>query len=61
MKEPIEKSESLKKALRGSRPFDEAEYYKSDKVEMGGEDAVKEDEDEIDDEGEEEELYGDED
>lgn len=61
MKEPMEKSESLKKALRGSRPFDEAEYYKSDKVEMGGEDVLEEEEDEDEDGEEEEELYGDED
>jgi hypothetical protein len=30
-------SASFKKALGKSRPFDEADYYKSKKVEMGGE------------------------
>ena len=60
---PIEKSDSLKKALSGSRTtFDEADYYKSKHVEMGGEDALEEEEEfEDDDEEEFEELYGDED
>ena len=58
---PIEKSDSLKKALSGSRPtFDEADYYKSKKVEMGGEDDFEEEEEEEEIE-EFEELYGDED
>lgn len=60
---PIEKSDSLKRALSGSRPtFDEADYYKSKKVEMGGEDVDQEEEEFEDDDDEEfEELYGDED
>jgi hypothetical protein len=55
-------SESLKKALRERKPFDEAEYYQSRQVEMGGEDVLKEDPEEEDDEDyEDHEYYGDDD
>ncbi len=57
MKVQPEKSNSLKKALENSRPFDEAEYYKSKKVEMGGdEDTPENEEDDDDDDDFEEEL-----
>ena len=46
MKTPPPQSDSLKKALEKSRTFDEADYYKSKKVEMGGEDEDSETEDE---------------
>ena len=60
---PIEKSESLKKVLKKNHPFDEAEYYRSARHEMGGDDALNESgEEEPEDEDEEEEMpYGDED
>jgi hypothetical protein len=64
MKTPQESTDSLKKALGGSRTFDEANYYKSKQVEMGGEDDDDEEvEDFIDDDDDEEEqvFYGDED
>ena len=63
MKTPQDRTDSLKKVLSGSPIFDEANYYMSKQVEMGGEDAVEvEPEDtEDDDDGEEEEIYGDED
>jgi hypothetical protein len=48
-------SASFKKALGNSRPFDEADYYKSKKVEMGGE------EDFLDLDDEEEMEYDDDD
>lgn len=61
MKTPQDRTDSLKKVLSGSRTFDEANYYKSKQVEMGGEDAIGEDPDEIEeeDDDEEEEIYGD--
>ena len=61
---PNEKTESLKKALNNNnRPFDEAEYYKSSRVEIGGDDVLDEPEEHEDPEEEEadEEFYGDED
>jgi hypothetical protein len=64
MKTPIEKSESLKKALDGSKTFDEASYYKSKQVEMGGDDILDEKDDEFeedDEEFEDHEFYGDDD
>ncbi len=65
MKTPIEKSDSLTKALNGSKTFDEANYYQSKQVEMGGENAIgdEDDEDEFDDDDEVEdnEFYGDDD
>ncbi len=56
MKVQPERTDSLKKALSNSRhTFDEAEYYKSKKVEMGGdEDAPDIDEEDEDDDYEEE-------
>lgn len=42
MKPLQEKTDSLSKALNGSRPFDEADYYLSKQVEIGGD--KKEDE-----------------
>lgn len=61
---PIEKSDSLKKVLQGSETFDEANYYKSKQVEMGGDDVLddsEEDKPEDDDEDdfEDHEFYGD--
>ncbi len=35
---PNERTESLKKSLMRANVFDEADYYKSKKVQMGGED-----------------------
>lgn len=65
MKTPTEKSDSLTKALNGSKTFDEANYYKSKQVEMGGEDLEEELEEEFgeddDDEEIEDEFYGDDD
>ena len=62
MKTPQETTDSLKKALGGSKTFDEADYYQSKQVEMGGDDAVGDDpETEEDDDEEEEVYYGDED
>ena len=53
MKVQPQQSDSLKKALGNSRTFDEAEYYKSKKVEMGGDEEVSdigdEDEEEVED------------
>jgi hypothetical protein len=64
MKSSPEKSESLKKALSTPRPFDEAEYYQNNKVEMGGDDVLDgpeeiEEDFEDDDEYEDHEFYGD--
>ncbi|MFL5785540.1 MAG: hypothetical protein ACJ76H_13070 [Bacteriovoracaceae bacterium] len=66
MKSSPEKSESLKKALGMPRPFDEAEYYQNNKVEMGGDDVMDEPEefeetDDLDDDDdyEDHEYYGD--
>lgn len=64
MKPTHERSESLKKALDGSKTFDEARYYQSQQVEMGGDDVLEEvnkptEEDEDDDDEEDHEFYGD--
>ncbi len=56
MKVQPERSNSLKKALQNSRPFDEAEYYKSKQVEMGGEEDPETTEEDDDDDDYEEEL-----
>ncbi len=62
---PIEKSDSLKKALDGSKTFDEANYYKSKQVEMGGDDVMEEleenDPEDDDEDFEDHEFYGDDD
>lgn len=54
MKTTHVKTNSLKKALSGSRPFDEADYYLSKQVEMGGDKDDREDEDEEEEVSEEE-------
>lgn len=62
---PIEKSDSLKKALQDSKTFDEANYYKSKQVEMGGDDILddseedKPEDDDEDEDFEDDEFYGD--
>lgn len=63
MKTPQDRTDSLRKALSGSKTFDEADYYKSKQVEMGGEDSIGDDPEELeeDDDEEEEVYYGDED
>ena len=53
MKIQPERSDSLKKALQNSRPFDEAEYYQSKQVEMGGDEDPESVEDDDDDDEEE--------
>lgn len=55
--QPVQ-SDSLRKALEKSHVFDEADYYQSKKVEMGGDEEVEEVDDEEDeeiDEGDDEE------
>lgn len=62
MKPTHEQSDSFKKALDKSKTFDEANYYKSKQVEMGGDDVLEDTEespDEDDDEDEDHEFYGD--
>jgi hypothetical protein len=69
MKIPNQQSDSLKKALKGSRTFDEADYYQSKTVEVGGDDMdplQKDqpgdgdgDDDELEDEYEDHEFYSD--
>ncbi|MES2528715.1 MAG: hypothetical protein V4598_16645 [Bdellovibrionota bacterium] len=55
MKVQPPQSDSLKKALNNSRhTFDEAEYYKSKQVEMGGDEDDPDLDDEDDDDYEEE-------
>ena len=49
----------FKKVLKGSEPFDEANYYKSSQVELGGDDVLEEDDDDEDEEVEDHEFYGD--
>lgn len=39
---PIQKSESLKKVLHRNPTFDEAEYYRSARHELGGDDGLNE-------------------
>lgn len=64
MKSIPEKSDSLKKVLNGPPTFDEARYYQSEQVEMGGDDVLEEvkkptEEDDEDDDEEDYEFYGD--
>lgn len=61
MKAQLPQSDSLRKALGNSRIFDEADYYKSKKVVMGGEEDLPDvdddeeiEEDDFDDDFEEE-------
>lgn len=64
MKNPApQPSDSLKKAMQGPGTFDEANYYQSKQVEMGGDDVLGDvnqpDEEDEDEEEEDHEFYGD--